>query len=553
MKKFTVCIAMYNQMHYIETALKSVLEQNYKNIELIICDDCSKDYDKKKLEKIIKKYNKNNFTYELIHNEENLGIVKNVNNALNKATGDYILFFAADDKLYDENVVNNFIASFNKNKNSNIITTQCLLYDTELENIIKVFVNREQAFKVNEFDSKKQYLELCKGCIFGSGGTAYKTKFLKENGGFSTKYKHVEDWPNWLRFLINGNKIYYEDFITLCHRDGGISHNKSKKIPKHVQEYYNDMKLIYKEEMLKNLNKLTFKEKISVINTIFQKFLHLKKKKSNPRELDHTFIICAYKEQKNLENCLISLINQTQKSNIMISTSTPNDFVKNISKKYGVELVINKEQKGHAADFNFAYSLAKTKYVTLCHQDDIYLPTYAEAVINKMEKAKNPIIAFTNYYELRNDKIKKYNALLIVKRIINFPLRIFKNSKKVRLFTLSIGNAISAPTVTYNKKKVKQAVIDTDFKSNIDWITYIELAKLKGSFVYVGKSQLLRRIHEESLTTSVIANNIKHEEDYKIFQMFWPNWIAKILLKQYQQSELSNKVDKKENKKDKKK
>ena len=97
----------------------------------------------------------------------------------------------------------------------------------------------------------------------------------------------------------------------------------------------------------------------------------------------HTFVICAYKEQPYLDECVKSLKNQTLKSKIIISTSTPNDFIKSVAKKYSVDLAINTKTKGHINDFCFAYDQANTKYVTLCHQDDIY-SDFAEKMVNKM-------------------------------------------------------------------------------------------------------------------------------------------------------------------------
>lgn len=260
---------------------------------------------------------------------------------------------------------------------------------------------------------------------------------------------------------------------------------------------------------------------------------------------NHTFVICAYKEIPYLEECVKSLKNQSIKSRIVIATSTPNDFIKNIAKKYDVELAINPEKKGHINDFGFAYNQAKTKYVTLCHQDDVYDEKFAEITIKKMDKEENPIIAFTDYYELRDEKIVKNNMLLLVKRLINFPLRIFKKSKRVRLFTLSLGNAICAPTVTYNRELIDVPIKQSNLKSNIDWDTWIEFAKKKGSFIYIGIPLLKRRIHEESTTTEVIINNTKNKEDYEIFCRFWPNFIAKKLVKIYSKSEDSNKIERK--------
>lgn len=266
----------------------------------------------------------------------------------------------------------------------------------------------------------------------------------------------------------------------------------------------------------------------------------------------HTFVICAYKEQPYLEECVKSLKKQTLKSKIIISTSTPNDFIKKIAKKYSVELAVNTKTKGHINDFCYAYDQANTKYVTLCHQDDIYYPDFAEKIVKKMENSKRPIIGFSNYNERRNNKTKKRNTLLILKRIINFPISIFKKSKKVRLFTLSIGNAICAPSVTYNKEIVKRPIDESDLKSNIDWDTWINLAKKDGEFIYINKALLEHRIHEGSTTTSVINNHIKTEEDFKMFNRFWPKGIAKFLTKVYSESEKSNNL-KKEDKKGKSK
>ena len=89
------------------------------------------------------------------------------------------------------------------------------------------------------------------------------------------------------------------------------------------------------------------------------------------------------------------------------------------------------------------------------------------------------------------------------------------------------------------------ALINTNYKSNIDWITHIEFAKLDGQFVYIRKPLIEHRIHENSTTTSVINNNIKSDEDFEIFCKFWPKSIAKIFKKIYSQSEKSNSLGKK--------
>ena len=57
--------------------------------------------------------------------------------------------------------------------------------------------------------------------------------------------------------------------------------------------------------------------------------------------MEHTFVICAYKESPYLEECINSLKNQTMKSNIIVITSTPNEYIEHIVRKYNLPYYIN--------------------------------------------------------------------------------------------------------------------------------------------------------------------------------------------------------------------
>ena len=266
MKKFSVIITHYNQMKYIEESLVSVLKQNYRNVELIVADDCSRLFNKKKVEKIINKYNKSNFEYKILVGEKNQGTVKNLNNAVRNATGDYILFFAADDKLYDENVISNFVKEF-EDKEKKVVTTQCLLYDEFLKKKISNYVNPIKAHFINKKSSFKIYEKMAEGCFYGSGGTAYRKEVFKKYGLFDENYPFVEDWSYWLKILREGTKMYYANFKTLCHRDGGISHSQytPDTLPKHVKQYYCDIINIYKNEVFPYLDKFNMFEKYRIL------------------------------------------------------------------------------------------------------------------------------------------------------------------------------------------------------------------------------------------------------------------------------------------------
>lgn len=84
---------------------------------------------------------------------------------------------------------------------------------------------------------------------------------------------------------------------------------------------------------------------------------------------DHTFAICAYKESRYLEDCIVSVMRQKIRGNLLIATSTPNDHIQRLAEKYEISLYIREGKSNIASDWNFAYQQAQTKLVTITHQE----------------------------------------------------------------------------------------------------------------------------------------------------------------------------------------
>lgn len=260
---------------------------------------------------------------------------------------------------------------------------------------------------------------------------------------------------------------------------------------------------------------------------------------------DHTFAICAYKESPYLEECVNSLIKQTIKSELIIATSTLNEHILEIGNKYNIPVFINNGETGITQDWNFAYSKAETKYITIAHQDDVYDERYTEKMIKLMNGEKTPLIFFTDYYEIRDGKITKTNKLLRIKRILLLPLRLKINwkSKFVRRRVLSMGSPICCPSVTYAKDNLPCPVFNNHFRTNEDWEAWEKLSKIKGSFVFCNAPLTYHRIHEDSETSATIRETGRGNEDIEMFRKFWPKFIAKLIAKWYGTSEKSNDIN----------
>ena len=261
---------------------------------------------------------------------------------------------------------------------------------------------------------------------------------------------------------------------------------------------------------------------------------------------DHTFAICAYKDSPFLEKSVRSCLLQTVPGKVIIATSTPSSFIRGIAEKYNLQLFIRKTpEKGIAADWNFAFSCADTGLVTLAHQDDIYNSHYREYMLKAINSAAHPLIGFTDYGELREEKIVTVNRLLCIKRLLLLPLMLkpMQNVPLIRRFALSIGSVICCPSVTMVKNNIREPVFENNMKSNIDWQAWEKISRQKGTFVYIPKPLMLHRIHEGSETSRLIEADGRKEEDIMMFRKFWPEWAARLIEKIYSKAEKSNQVN----------
>lgn len=98
MPLITVIIPVYNLEKFIGKCLDSILSQTYKNLEIIVIDDCSTDNSLK----IINGYSAIYKNIKVIHNSQNMGVATSRNLGLNCANGDYIYFIDGDDWIHPE-------------------------------------------------------------------------------------------------------------------------------------------------------------------------------------------------------------------------------------------------------------------------------------------------------------------------------------------------------------------------------------------------------------------------------------------------------------------
>ncbi|MBN1617757.1 glycosyltransferase family 2 protein [Candidatus Dojkabacteria bacterium] len=259
--------------------------------------------------------------------------------------------------------------------------------------------------------------------------------------------------------------------------------------------------------------------------------------------MNHTFVIPAYNRPKYLAECIRSLQNQNMKIPIIISTSTPNDYVRRIAKKYSVTLIEHNQGGSIAKDWNYAYKIADAKYVTLAHEDDIYLPNYSEAIKYHCLRY-DPLLISTKYLDYVDDMPRRTYAHIIK----NFMNSVFYYRKKIgstfwKNFSLMFGNSICCPSVTYNKEMIGDFKFSNKYKVNLDWDAWARLSKFSGSFLYVNRVLMYHRIHSNAQTNIGIHDSTRYLEDKEMFEYFWPVPIARLLSFFYKYSYTSSTSD----------
>lgn len=260
----------------------------------------------------------------------------------------------------------------------------------------------------------------------------------------------------------------------------------------------------------------------------------------------HIFALCAYKESPFLEECIGSLLTQTVQTSCIICTSTPNEHISDVAERWGFQLYVRDGQPNIADDWNYAIDCALgecgKQLVTIAHQDDIYLPEYAQAMLEAVNGVDRPLIFFTNYGEIRDGSKIDDNKLLNVKRSMLAPLKgaHFKNSRFVRRRILAFGSAICCPSVTICTDNVGLPVFEKGMKSNLDWQAWERISRDKGAFLYDPRILMYHRIHEESETSNLIKDDTRTAEDLFMYEQFWPKPIAHLLNKGYAAGRDSN-------------
>lgn len=242
MPTISVIVPVYNVEKYVAQTIESIINQTYKDLEIICVDDCGKDNSMQIVEDLAAKDDR----IKIIKHEKNKGLGAARNTALQYAKGKYVCFLDSDDFFYPT-AIEKAIAKLSE--------TGC---ESVWMNIISYFEDeqqfREETYYKNLADYPSDYLKITPENIniytHFTLNKVFSLDFIKKNNILFPEGLLYEDLPFHIEFYAKTGHVYIipEKLCVYRHRKGSIMSNtkaglaKREDICKIIKDVYNRLK-----------------------------------------------------------------------------------------------------------------------------------------------------------------------------------------------------------------------------------------------------------------------------------------------------------------------
>jgi len=241
----SIVVVTYNSSKFVLETLESAKNQTYKNVELIITDDCSTD----NTVIICKSWvNENRYCFvdcKVLESTQNTGIASNNNRGLNAAKGEWIKFIAGDDILL-ENCIEDFIEFAKNTPGCKIIFGKSMKLFQDSHSLIESSTKILKHFKVSPQEQKNFiYYQACP-----SPESFIRKSAIEKVGGYDENYKFIEDHPLWLKLVDEGVYFYFINknvVIYRIHNDSITSSGSESFIRLHL---FKDRERLFKDRII---------------------------------------------------------------------------------------------------------------------------------------------------------------------------------------------------------------------------------------------------------------------------------------------------------------
>lgn len=482
----SIIMPVYNREDLIGNAINSVLEQSYKNFELIIVNDCSDDNTLDVIKEI------NDSRIKIINNPTNLGVSKSRNIALNESKGKYIMYLDSDND-WEKDYIKTTVGAFNVIPDADAVYSAQYVYEKDNENLKYIRYGT-----INKgLLSNRNYIDL--NCF------SHKRSIYEDYGGFNENFKRFVDWDMILKYMTYG-KVYSVPFLMSNYYFNIADNSISNKA-----EYLEQQEEVHKKQMERLENK---KYDINVNHGI-------------------SVIIPSYESLDDLKECLNSLFNLEASwlEIIVVDNNSSEDVIRYLLKlkdENKIKLILNTENVGFTYAVNQGIEISNIENdIVLLNNDAIVTDnalqllqeaayeldncgmTVPQQVLPGNTKTINTHVPFAN-----QDYECDVNLSAHHKNIINVPL--YHNGEYTEL-SFAPFFCVYIKRETYNMSLGLDAELGRHFRSDMIYCNYVR-AVLNQKIYHVSEARVYHKLQQ---ATKTLKEKSMKEHDLLYVQNRW--------------------------------
>lgn len=211
----SIMITAYNRPQYLKVALESALNQTYRNIEIVICDNSTNDECEKLVQGYLYKYNRIRY----YKNEKELEVIDNFKKCIELSSGEYAEFLM-DDDIYHIDKTSRMMNCFLEHDNIKLVTSYRQTIDNN-GNEIKPISATRKLFETDQIVDGKIIIDFVMKTLLNVIGETTTPLFNRSEvlkNGFGKyggkQYKVNADLVTWISLLSQGKMVYISDTLS---------------------------------------------------------------------------------------------------------------------------------------------------------------------------------------------------------------------------------------------------------------------------------------------------------------------------------------------------
>jgi len=547
----SIMIPTYNRPSYFELALRSVLDQTYKNIEIIICDDSTND----ETFKVTQSYLQKNLNIRYYKNEQNLGQFKNDLKCMELAKGEYVNFLM-DDDLFSHNKIERMMHYFlgDKGDEISLVTSHRQLIDAE-GNLLADINITTRLFDNDTINDGIEFGDLVisrNANVIGEPSTVlFRKKDLQVPFGTfaGREYGCNVDTATWANLLAKGKIVYISETLSYFRLHDSQQLHSNKMIIAGMLDYCH---IVLNAPLLGFLSKkeihiLAIEGCLNYVNNIvdklgdvfktsyeyeqvreYQQLLEAELERLNVALASEqplvSILIPTHNRPHFLEQALQSVLVQTYSNiEVIICDNSTSDDTEILIGKYmreypNITYIKNKINLGAYENFIKCFSLAKGKFVNFLMDDDLFHPTKITRMIEYIQN--DPNISLVTCVRERIDE--NGNTLppdVSTRSLVEYDT-IIDGRALARKILVDCCNYIGEPSACLFRKE--NIITFGNYQTVVtykltDVATWIELLS-KGKGVYIAETLCYLRVHSGQDSGDVLTKATTVDEWYELIQ-----------------------------------